>query len=75
MADGKLILSVCCAAHKRVFINITDSAVQVCIFICCVLGKYSLNDSGEKVKKVLFCGRLLCQYLEPVYLEKYVVLQ
>lgn len=71
MADGKLILSICCAAHKRVLINITDSTVQ----ICCVAGKYSLNDSGEKVKKVSFCGRLLYQYLEPVYLEKYVILQ
>lgn len=75
MADGKLILSVCCAAQKRVLVNITDCTVQVCIFICCVAGKYSLNDSGGKVKKGSFYGRFLCQYLEPVYLEKYVILQ
>lgn len=50
MADGKPILSVCCAAHKGAFISITDT-VQVCISICCVAGKYSLNDSGGKVKK------------------------
>lgn len=51
------MLSVCHTAQKRMFINITDSTVQVCILICCVGGKYTLNDSRGKVKKRVILGK------------------
>lgn len=57
MADGKPILSVFHGAQRRVFINNAGSTVQVCIVICCVVGKSSLSDSREQVKERIVLGK------------------